>query len=402
MIPRRVAIAFDCLFPYTTGGGERQYRGFAEELANRGITVDYMTSRQWDGSIPTAQNFRVVVASGPLRLYSADGVRRTSAALVFAWGLFRTLRRRRRDYEAVIVSALPVLNVFAARAALWGSGTTLIADYLEVWRRPQWLEYAGRLTGNVAWLLQRCAIALTPVATCHSALSAERLRAEGLRGRLLVSPGLIDTGSAGAYAGPPSAAAEPPFVLYAGRHIADKRVEALPPAVAHARTSHPELRLVVLGDGASTTAIRAAVRAAHGEEWTDFLGFVPEERLGELMAGAACLVNPSRREGYGLVVVESASHGTPVVLVADDGNAATELIEPGRNGYVAPSIEPTPLGDAIARAVSDGTDLRQTTRDWYQEAIATRTIARTIDAILECVHEIRERRGRARRTQRAE
>jgi len=28
-----VAVAYDCLFPYSTGGGERQYRAFADELA---------------------------------------------------------------------------------------------------------------------------------------------------------------------------------------------------------------------------------------------------------------------------------------------------------------------------------------------------------------------------------
>lgn len=399
MTVRTVAVAYDCLFPFTTGGGERQYRAFAEDLAARGVEVEYLTSSQWEGTASTGESFRVIAASGPLDLYSADGVRRTSAAVRFAWGLFRTLRRERGRYDAVIVSALPVLNVFAARAALWGSSTTLVTDYLEVWRRRQWLEYAGRLTGSLAWVLQRIAIALTPIATCHSALSAGRLRAEGLRGRLLVSPGLI----AGARDVPPAGdAAQPPFVLYAGRHIPDKRVDAIPAAVAHARIRIPDLRLVVLGEGPSTPAVRDAVDAAGATPWTDLPGFVPEGRLDALMSSAACLVNPSRREGYGLVVVESAAHGTPVVLVADEGNAATELIEPGLNGYVAAAADPVTLGDAIARAVADGEELRRTTRDWYRDAIATRTISRTIDAILECVDEVRKTRGRPRRMQRAE
>ena len=44
---------------------------------------------------------------------------------------------------------------------------------------------------------------------------------------------------------------------------------------------------------------------------------------------------PSRREGYGLVVVEACAAGTPSVVVADPDNAATELIEEGVNGFVA-------------------------------------------------------------------
>lgn len=383
-MPRhRIAVAYDCLFPYTTGGGERLYRSYASWMADRGLSVDYLTAVQWDGTtVPDEADFRIVPVSGRLRLYDAHGVRRTSAALAYAWGLYRALRARRKTYDAVIVSGLPVLNVFAARAALLGSGTTLVVDYLEVWGRRQWREYAGRLTGTVAWLLQRVAVALTPIATCHSRLTARQLSAEGLRGRLLVSPGLIEGDSGVA---PRAVAAVPPYVLYAGRHIPDKRVEVLPAAVARARQTMPDLRLVVLGHGPSSPDVDAAIAEAGGAGWVDRPGFVSEERLIELMAGASALVNPSRREGYGLVVVEASAHGTPVVLVDGEGNAATELVDEGVNGFVAASESPADLGTAIAGAVSAGTALRRTTRAWYEEALRTRTVERTVDGILAAV-----------------
>lgn len=379
-VPARIALAYDCLFPISTGGGERLYRTIAEDLSGRGYEVDYLTARQWEGEDPRTPGFSLVPVSGPLRLYDAGGVRRTPAALAFAWGLWRTLLRRRRRYRAVFVSALPVLNVFAVRLALAGSGTRVVVDYLEVWGRAQWIAYAGRITGTIAWLLQRVAIALTPVATCHSQLTARRLRAEGLRGRLLVSPGLID-GELGIV--PTPSAQEPPFVLYAGRHIPDKRVESLPAAVAVARTEIPDLRLVITGAGPSADAVRAAVADAGGTEWTRMPGFVDQEELDTLMSGAACLVNPSRREGYGLVVVEASAHGTPVVLVDDDDNAATELVDAGENGFVAASTDPADLAAEIVRAVRGGDALRAKTRSWYEQAIRTRTTTRTVDAIAE-------------------
>ena len=120
------------------------------------------------------------------------------------------------------------------------------------------------------------------------------------------------------------------------------------------------------------------------------------------MATAACLVNPSRREGYGLVVVESAARGTPVVLVADEGNASTELIEAGRNGHVAASAAPRDLGDAIGRTVTGAGALRRSTSDWYREALATRTIRRTIDAIVDTVRDIRGAGDDRPRAERAE
>lgn len=375
----RVAVAYDCLFPYSTGGGERQYRAEAVELGLKGFEVDYLTATQWDGPAPVEDAFRIVAVTGRLSLYSDDGVRRIPAALRYAGSLFGALLRRRRRYAAVIVSGLPIFNVFAARAALLGSGTKLVVDYLEVWHRRQWVEYSGAVTGTLAWLLQRAAIAITPIATCHSQLSATRLRREGLRGEPLVSPGLID---GAAEVPPPGPAAAPPYVLYVGRHIPDKRVEVLPAAVAAARDGVPGLRLVVLGTGPSSDAVRAEVRRVGGEAWTRFPGFVSDAELDELLHGAACLVNPSRREGYGLVVVEANAHGVPVVLVADEGNASTELIDDGVNGVVSPTTSPADLARAIRVAVDGGDDLRRSARAWYDAAVGTRTIRRTVEGIL--------------------
>lgn len=374
-----VAVAYDCLFPYSTGGGERQYRAFADAIGTAGLDVDYLTSVQWDGPVPSEERFRIVPVSARLSLYTADGVRRIPAALRYAAGLFRELRRRRSQYAAVIVSGLPIFNVFAARLALWGSGTRLVVDYLEVWHRRQWVEYSGAVTGTIAWILQRAAIAMTPLATCHSQLSASRLRREGLRSAPLVSPGLID---AAVETAPTSPASRPPYVLYAGRHIPDKRVETLPAAVAEARTAIPDLRLVILGSGPSTPQIRAEVDRVSGAEWTEFPGFVSDAELDTLLHGALALINPSRREGYGLVVVEANAHGTPVVLVADEGNAATELIDEGVNGVVAPTTSPTDLARAIRAIADGGDDLRRSARAWYDTAVGTRTIRRTVEGIL--------------------
>lgn len=374
-----VAVAYDCLFPYSTGGGERQYRAQADELGRKGFDVEYLTAAQWDGPAPTEERFRIVELTGRLSLYSDGGVRRIPAALRYAGALFGALARRRRRYTAVIVSGLPIFNVFAARLALLGSGTRVVVDYLEVWHRRQWVEYSGTVTGTIAWLLQRAAVAVTPLATCHSQLTAARLRREGLRRPPVVSPGLID---AAVDVPPPSSAAAPPYVLYVGRHIPDKRVEVLPAAVAVARESVPDLRLVILGTGPSSATIRAEVERVGGEDWTRFPGFVSETELSELLHGAVCLANPSRREGYGLVVVEANAHGTPVVLVEHEGNASTELIDPGVNGIVSPTTRPDDLARAISDVIDGGDDLRRTSRAWYDTAVETRTIRRTVEGVL--------------------
>src|SRR2546421_39996 len=63
----RVAIVYDCLFPYTVGGAERWYRNLAERLAADGHEVTYLTLRQWARHERTDVPGVGVVAVGPRR-----------------------------------------------------------------------------------------------------------------------------------------------------------------------------------------------------------------------------------------------------------------------------------------------------------------------------------------------
>src|SRR5439155_10635728 len=128
------------------------------------------------------------------------------------------------------------------------------------------------------------------------------------------------------------------IVVFAGRLIPEKRARAVPPAVARAAARIPALRGEIYGDGPERNAVRAAVARSDGlVEW---LGIVEHDRVHAALARALCLVLPSRREGYGLVVVEAAARGTPSGVVRAPDNAALELVEHGVNGLVAESAEP--------------------------------------------------------------
>ena len=80
-----------------------------------------------------------------------------------------------------------------------------------------------------------------------------------------------------------------------------------------------------------------------------------------------CLLAPSIREGYGLVVVEAAARGTPSIVVAGPDNAAIEMIEEGVNGFVCESSDPEAIAEAIVRVHEGGPALRESTARWYAE-----------------------------------
>jgi glycosyltransferase involved in cell wall biosynthesis len=238
--------------------------------------------------------------------------------------------------------------------------------------------------------LQRVAARLSPIATCHSRLSAQRLRESGLRTDPLISPGLID--SVGAIE-PLLTSTAPPKVIYIGRHIADKRVEALPAAIAYARQQLPDLTATIFGEGPTRGTVLAEIDRLGLGDVVSTPGFVSQDELDHGIRTAACLVNPSAREGYGLVVVESCAAGTPVVLVDGDDNASVELVEDERNGKVAASVAPEHLGAAIVDVVSAGETLRKTTLAWFTEVSTTRTVRVTAQQILARLEEAVGRRS---------
>jgi glycosyltransferase involved in cell wall biosynthesis len=364
----RICVVYDCLYPHTIGGGERWYRSLAERLAEEGHEVTYLTLRQWPrgerGQIDP--RVRVITAGPRMALYTASGRRRILPPLVFGLGTLGHLLRRGRDYDVVHACAFPYFSLLAAALVRPRRGFALEVDWFEVWSRHYWLDYLGGLGGRVGAFVQRLCARVPQRAYCFSELHAERLREEGLRGAVTVLRGL--------YAGGPESSAPPSeqphddsLVLFVGRLIAEKQATLAVAAIAAAREREPRLRGEFLGDGPERAALARAI-VEHGlQDEISAPGFAESEIVDREMRRAMCMLLPSRREGYGMVVVEAAARGTPSVVVAGEDNAATELIEQGVNGFVAPSAEPPQLANAIVRVHEAGGTLRASTARWFAE-----------------------------------
>jgi glycosyltransferase involved in cell wall biosynthesis len=372
----RVCLAYDCLFPYTVGGAERWYRNLADRLARAGHEVTYLTLRQWErGDAPRIEGVDVV-AVGPRASLYARGRRRIGPTLRFGEGVLRHLLAHGDRYDAVHIASFPYFSVLAAGVARRRHGFRLFVDWHEVWTRAYWREYLGA-AGSVGWAVQRACIAIPHRAFCFSRLHERRLLEEGFRGEVTVL--------GGEYAGPldlPVRTEPGRTVVYAGRHIPEKRVPAVVDAVAWARERVPDLGAAIFGDGPQRVEVLARVRSLALDGAVDVPGFVEAERVDAAIAEALCLVLPSRREGYGLVVVEACAHGTPAIVVSGPDNAATELIEEGENGFVAASAAPEVLGAAILRVREGGAALRASTAAWFRRNARRLSIESSLETVL--------------------
>jgi glycosyltransferase involved in cell wall biosynthesis len=373
----RICVVYDCLFPYTVGGGERWYRNLAERLAADGHDVTYLTLRQWPrgqrGEVPGVR----VVAAGPrMALYRGAGQRRVVPPLVFGAGVLWHLLRHGRRYDVVHTASFPYFSLLAAALVRPLLRFRLVVDWFELWSAAYWREYLGGAGGRVGHAVQWLCLRVRQQAFGFAELTAARLRAAGLRGDVTVLRGLY----AGAVSPPAPVPAEP-LVVFAGRHIPEKRAPAVVPAVARARERIPELRARVLGDGPERPAVLAAIAAHRLEDVVEAPGFVSSEEVEQQLARALCLMLPSRREGYGLVVVEASSVGTPSVLVRDPDNAATELVEEGVNGFVAASAAPQDLAEAIVAVHAAGAGLRASTAAWFARNAERLSLDASLDAV---------------------
>lgn len=375
----RVCVVYDCLFPYTVGGGERWYRNVAERLAHEGHEVTYLTLRQWDrGTRPQLDEDVRVIAVGPrMALYTESGRRRILPPLLFGLGVLAHLLRHGRRYDVVDTCAFPYFSLLAAALLRPVMGYELVVDWFEVWSAAYWREYLGRAGGAVGVLVQRLCARVSQRAFCFSELHAARLREEGLRGTVTVLRGLLGQ-SVQASAPQPSE----PVVLFAGRLIPEKQVTLAVAAIALAAPRIEGLRAVVIGDGPERSALTAAIAEHSLGDIVCAEGFAEAPQLEAQMRHAMCMLVTSKREGYGLVVVEAAAHGTPSVVVAGADNAATELIAEGVNGMIAPHADARTVADAIVAVHRAGFPLRASTGAWFAQNADALSLETSLAAVL--------------------
>jgi glycosyltransferase involved in cell wall biosynthesis len=313
-----------------------------------------------------------------MALYTEGGRRGIWPPLVFGlWVLVHLLRHRRR-YDIVHTCSFPYFSLLAAGTLrAWGR-FGLVVDWHEVWSRSYWREYLGKLGGAVGYAVQLLCARLPQRAFCFSRLHAARLRAEGGGGEITVLEG--------EYVGslqPPTAVAAEPLVVFAGRMIPEKRVPLGVASVAAAARRIPGLRGVFFGDGPERDLVLRAIAEHGAQETIAAPGFVAAAQVEGELQRALCMLLPSRREGYGLVVVEAAARATPSVLVAGEDNAAVELVEEGVNGWIAARAEPEALAEAIVQVHEAGLQLRQSTARWFAHNAERLSLESSLKRVLE-------------------
>jgi glycosyltransferase involved in cell wall biosynthesis len=136
----------------------------------------------------------------------------------------------------------------------------------------------------------------------------------------------------------------------------------------------PGGRLTLYGDG----PMRAELEARHGAA-VEFRGRVVP--MAPHWSDIGLLVMSSRHEGLPLAALEAMAHGVPVAAFAVGG--LPDLIEPGRNGFLAPAGDLDALAAAIAAWMALPAEARAGLGRRARSTVEERfSVARGIDAVL--------------------
>jgi len=126
---------------------------------------------------------------------------------------------------------------------------------------------------------------------------------------------------------------EHPMLCVLGRLVPHKRVEHALETVRRLSADQPDLRLTVVGQGWWEDQLHSAAAGLGVEHLVRFTGFVDDATKHAALARSWVLLVPSLKEGWGLSVVEAASHGVPAVAYRSAGGVA-ESVQDGETGVL--------------------------------------------------------------------
>jgi glycogen(starch) synthase len=131
----------------------------------------------------------------------------------------------------------------------------------------------------------------------------------------------------------PPVTSERPFdVIYVGRLVAEKGVDTLIKAIAKLRDGYPNLTVNVVGSGPSYAELNRLVVHSGLIDNVMFVGQLDRIAVTQMLLRSKILVLPSRKESFGLVLLEAANAGCAVVATSTGG--IPSIVEHGENGLL--------------------------------------------------------------------
>jgi glycosyltransferase involved in cell wall biosynthesis len=328
----KIAVVIDAVYPYSKGGREKRLFELTTRLSAMGDEIHIYTMKWWEGANHVVENG--VHLHAVSRLYPQYSGRRRSIRQGVLFGL-ACLRLIGESFDVIDVDHMPYFPVFAVWLVCKIRRQNMIATWHEALALSDWLSYAGIIVGVLAALIERAAAHLPDAIVANSGqtrdLLATKLRRRG--NVEMVPPGfdarIIDEAVA---------APRRVDVIFVGRLVKDKNLPLLIDALRLLTCRGRCVTCRIVGSGPEESNLQRAIEGARLHASVELMPSLPDQDdVYAQMKAARVFAFPSKREGFGMVVLEALACGLPVVTIDAPANASRHLINDGGNGSVVQS-----------------------------------------------------------------
>ncbi|MGA9491471.1 MAG: glycosyltransferase family 4 protein [Mycobacterium sp.] len=354
------------------GGSETYLQRIGAQLAASGVAVTLRTAR-YPGAPrrDVVDGVRIIRAGGRYSVYVWAMLAMTAARL--GLGPLRTVRP---DVVVDTQNGIP----FLARL-IYGRRAVVLVHHCH---RDQW-PVAGRVLSRVGWFVeswlsprlhrgnQYVTVSL-PSARDLVGLGVDNERIAVVRNGLDKVPTPPPAGSR----------AVSPRVLVLSRLVPHKQIEDALAAVAQLRETIPGVHLDVVGGGWWSQRLVDHAERLGIREAVTFHGHVDDATKHHVIQQAWVHVLPSRKEGWGLAVIETAQHAVPTIGYRSSGGLADSIID-GVTGVLADNHDDLVnrlqqlLADPVLRdELGAKAQARSAEFSWRQSAHAMRTVLQSV------------------------
>lgn len=162
-----------------------------------------------------------------------------------------------------------------------------------------------------------------------------------------------------------------PNILCIGRAVEEKGFDLALQAFSLIKHSFPQSKMTIAGDGPFLSPLKKQALRLGISNQIDFTGAIPPQSIPALINEASAVVVPSRwREAFGLVALEAAQMGRPVI--ASNVGGLREAVVDKKTGFLVERENPEALAQALIyllknpeRARKMGTDSRRRAQNLF-------------------------------------
>ena len=356
----KIAYIYDAVYPWIKGGAEKRIYEIGKRLADKGHEVHWYGIGWWfDGNNSRTIDHDGIILHGvcePMQLY-VDGRRSIKEAIYFAEKLLPKLVKER--FDVIDCQEFPYFPCFTAKVYSLFRRSRLVITWLEVWD-SYWKDYLGYVKGLAGQIVEKIVSKLPDsIITISKMVMNDLISLLNVKidqTKIAIVPDGIDFSKI--HNVRPLEDVEYD-VIYVGRLIGHKNVDVLINAIRILKNEIPDIRCCIIGDGPERKNLQMLSHNFGLDGNIEFVGFLERDvDVYSYMKSSKVFVLPSTREGAGLVTLEANACGLPAITVRHKNNAAIEVIEDGKNGFVC-ELDPISLAESIKIALENANSMRK-------------------------------------------